>query len=130
CLLGGALNDVGRALAWLERTVTLPESTTLADVAAADVSGTTPVVLPFFTGERSTGWAGGARAVFAGVSASSTGADLARGVLEGVAVSYARVAEQLEDAAGGVDRVVASGSASQDVPELLQLLADALGKPV
>lgn len=130
CLLGGALNDVGRALAWLERTVALPEGTTLADVAAADVSGSTPVVLPFFTGERSTGWAGGARAVFAGVSASSTGADLARGVLEGVAVSYARVAEQLEDAAGGVERVVASGSASQDVPELLQLLADALGKPV
>lgn len=130
CLLGGALNDVGRALAWLERTVALPEGTTLADVAAADVSGSTPVVLPFFTGERSTGWAGGARAVFAGVSASNTGADLARGVLEGVAVSYARVAEQLEDAAGGVERVVASGSASQDVPELLQLLADALGKPV
>lgn len=130
CLLGGALNDVGRALAWLERTVALPEGTALADVAAADVSDATPVVLPFFTGERSTGWAGGARAVLADVSAASTGADLARGVLEGVAVSYARVAEQLEDAAGGVARVVASGSVSQDVPELLQLLADALGKPV
>ncbi|MFI7582880.1 gluconokinase [Kocuria sp. M1N1S27] len=130
CLLGGALNDVGRAISWLESTVALPEDTTLSDVAAAEVAEGTPVVLPFFTGERSTGWAGGARAVLAGVSAASTGADLARGVLEGVAVSYARVADQLEDVAGGVEQVLASGSASQDVPELLQLLADALGKPV
>ena len=101
----------------LRANVTVTSART-ASSATAPVSGSTPVVLPFFTGERSTGWAGGARAVFAGVSASSTGADLARGVLEGVAVSYARVAEQLEDAAGGVDRVVASGSASQDVPEI------------
>lgn len=130
CLLGGALNDVGRAIRWLEDTVALPEGTTLQDVAEAEAAEGTPVVLPFFTGERSTGWAGGARAVLADVTASSTGADLARGVLEGVAASYARVADQLEDVAGGVERVVASGSASQDVPGLMQILADTLGKPV
>ena len=130
CLLGGALNDVGRALAWLEATVALPEGTTLEDVAGADVADGTPVVLPFFTGERSTGWAGGARAVFADVSAASTGADLARGVLEGVAVSYARVADRLGAAAAGIDEVVASGRVSQELPGLLQVLADTLGKPV
>ncbi|MUN64592.1 sugar kinase [Kocuria sediminis] len=130
CLLGGALNDVGRAIGWLGSTVRLPEGATLQDVAEAEVAEGTPVVLPFFTGERSTGWAGGARAVLADVTAAATGADLARGVLEGVAVSYARVADQLEDVAGGVQRVVASGSASQDVPGLMQILADTLGKPV
>ncbi|MFC4903092.1 gluconokinase [Kocuria oceani] len=130
CLLGGALNDVGRAISWLGSTVRLPEDTTLEDVAVADVAEGTPVVLPFFTGERSTGWAGGARAVLADVTAAATGADLARGVLEGVAASYARVADELEDVAGGVEHVVASGSASQDVPGLMQILADTLGKPV
>ncbi|MGQ1796157.1 gluconokinase [Kocuria oceani] len=130
CLLGGALNDVGRAISWLGSTVRLPEDTTLEDVAVADAAEGTPVVLPFFTGERSTGWAGGARAVLADVTAAATGADLARGVLEGVAASYGRVADELEDVAGGVEHVVASGSASQDVPGLMQILADTLGKPV
>ncbi|MFI7483847.1 gluconokinase [Kocuria sp. M1R5S2] len=129
-LLGGALNDVGRAVAWLEDTIALPGDTTLADVAAAGVAEATPVVLPFFSGERSTGWAGEARALFADVSAASTGADLARGVLEGVAASYARVADLLEGPARGVERVVASGRVSRDLPGVLQILADALGKPV
>jgi sugar (pentulose or hexulose) kinase len=50
------------------------------------------------TGERSTGWAANARAVFAGVSAATTGAMLLRGAMEGVAMSYARIADQLQSA--------------------------------
>ncbi|GGG49077.1 sugar kinase [Kocuria dechangensis] len=130
CLLGGALNDVGRAVQWLERTVALPEGTTLQDVASADVAAGTPAVLPFFTGERSTGWAGGARAVLADVTASHGGADLARGVLEGIAVSYGRVADQLSEAAPGIERVVTSGGLAREMPGMLQLLADVLGTPV
>jgi gluconokinase len=130
CLLGGALNDVGRAVEWLERTVALPEGTTVDDVALADATRGTPVVLPFLTGERSTGWAGGARAVLADVTAEHDGAALARGVLEGVGLSYGRVADQLAEAAPGGQRVVASGRVSQAVPGLLQILADVLGAPV
>jgi len=52
--------------------------------------------LPYFSGERSTGWAANARAVFTGVSAATTGAMLSRGAMEGVAISYARIAEQLQ----------------------------------
>lgn len=130
CLLGGALNDVGRAVEWLQETVVLPEKTELDDVAGADVVDRTPVVLPFFSGERSTGWAGDARALFADVSAASTGVELARGVLEGIAVSYARVADQLEEPTAGVERVVASGRVSREMSGMLQILADTLGKPV
>lgn len=130
CLLGGALNDVGRAVTWLERTVALPGGTGIADVAAAGPVDDTPVVLPFLTGERSTGWAGGARAVLADVTAEHDGADLARGVLEGITMGYDRVADALGPAARDVDRVLASGSVSRDLPGMLQILADALGKPV
>lgn len=130
CLLGGALNDVGRALSWLQRAVALPEATTIDDVARADVAPGTPAVLPFLTGERSTGWAGGARAVLADVTAAHDGADLARGVLEGIGLSYGRVADQLTQAAPGVERVVAAGRVAQEVPGLLQILADVLGAPV
>jgi gluconokinase len=50
--------------------------------------------------------------------------------MEGVAISYARIAGQLSSAAGPPRHVLASGRITQDVPDLLQLLADALGVPV
>jgi gluconokinase len=133
-LLGGALNDVGRVVTWLEDTLNLAGP----DGCAVDQEATllappdegTPVVLPYLTGERSTGWAGGARALFADVTAATTPALLFRGSLEGVALTYARVAEQLQQAAGRTRRIVASGRVAADHPAWLQVLADALGAPV
>jgi len=137
-LLGGALNDVGRAVEWIGRTMAL--DTDLPTIASAAPAPGTPTVLPFFSGERSTGWAGSARALLADVSAASDGAALARGVLEGLVVSYARVAAQLVEAAEDsrqgegnrrtVERVVVAGRVSQDLPGLRQMLADCLGRPV
>lgn len=127
-LLGGALNDVGRAAEWIGRVLQLDDD--LAAIAAAPPSPGTPVVLPFFSGERSTGWAGGARAAFADVTAATGGSALARGVLEGVIVSYARVGAQLRRAAPRVERIVSAGRVSQDLPGLRQMLADCLDRPV
>jgi glycerol kinase len=73
----------------------LPEDDFNLILAAAPQAGS-PLVLPYFSGERSTGWAANARAVFAGVSAATTGAMLFRGAMEGVAISYARIADQLQ----------------------------------
>lgn len=129
CLLGGALNDVGRAVSWLEETLNL-DGVDLDEVAAAPVSTTTPGVLPFLTGERSTGWAGSARTAFVDVSASTDAAGMARGMLEGIAASYRRVADELEEAAQDVDKIVAAGSVTQALPSWLQILGDYLGKPV
>lgn len=128
-LLGGALNDVGRAVTWLEETLRL-DDVDLDAVLAADPDPTTPLVLPFLSGERSTGWASGARAVLAGVSAVTTPASLARGVLEGVLLTYGRVVAALTEVAGRPQQVLASGRVSQDLPGLLQLLADLTGTPV
>lgn len=125
-LVGGALNDVGRAVSWLESTVRLPDGVSLGELIAGDPQPTTPLVLPFLTGERSTGWAGGARAVVTGLSAAHGPADLARGVVEGVALSYARVAAQLREIAGAPRRILASGRVGADLPALLPILADVL----
>lgn len=125
-LVGGALNDVGRAVSWLADTVRLPEDVPLTELVAGAPSTTTPLVLPFFSGERSTGWAGGARAVVTGLSAAHGPADLARGVIEGVALSYARVAAQLREVAGTPRRILASGRVSTEIPALLPILADVL----
>ena len=129
CLLGGALNDVGRAISWLQDTLDL-EGHDLDEIAGTPVSTTTPGVLPFLTGERSTGWAGSARTAFVDVSAATDAAGMARGMMEGIAASYRRVADELEEAAKDVEHIVAAGSATQDLPSWLQILSDYLDKPV
>ncbi|WP_250006884.1 gluconokinase [Actinoplanes sp. M2I2] len=127
-LLGGAINDVGRAVSWAQDTLRL--SPELGSVLAAAPSDATPLVLPYLTGERAPGWIGEARAVLGGVSAA-TGADaLFRGIVEGVALTYARVADELRPAAPRVLEVAAAGRVSNDHPEWLGILADVLGRPV
>lgn len=125
-LLGGALNDVGRAVSWLQTTLNLPEPDELDAALRAEPSPLTPLVLPWFTGERSTGWVGQARAEFHRVSAATTAADLYRATIEGVALSYQRMLAQLTQAAGDAQRVLATGSVTAEVPGLLQVLADAI----
>jgi gluconokinase len=127
-LLGGAINDVGRAVSWAQNTLRL--SPALAAVLTAPPSDATPLVLPYLTGERAPGWLGGARAVFGGVSAATDADTLFRGILEGVAMTYARVADELQPAAPQVVEVAAAGRVSNDQPEWLQILADVLGRPV
>jgi gluconokinase len=127
-LLGGAINDVGRAISWAQATFRLGPS--LAPVLAAPPTDATPLVLPYLTGERAPGWVGGARAVFTGVSAATEPDVLFRGVVEGVAMTYARVADELHPAAPQVVEVAASGRVSNDEPAWLQVLADVLGRPV
>jgi len=129
-LLGGAVNDVGRAVTWLTSTVQIPTEANLDDLLLLPPELGTPLVLPFLTGERSTGWAADARAVVSGVSAGTTGAMLFRGTMEGIAMSYARIAAQLHDVAGDTKQILASGRVTQDSPALLQVVADVLQTPV
>ena len=137
CLLGGAVNDVGRVTSWLSETIALG-GRSLGEIAALEPDPGTPVLLPFLTGERSTGWASRARAVWGDVTTATTGAALARAALEGVAITYRRIAEQLaevtghprESATGGPARIHASGRVLADLPEFGAVLADALQVPV
>src|ERR687893_2965212 len=80
-LLGGAINDVGRAVSWAQSTLRL--SPALAAALTAPPSHATPLVLPYLTGERAPGWVGGARAVLGGGSAATEAASLFRGDVEG-----------------------------------------------
>jgi gluconokinase len=50
--------------------------------------------------------------------------------MEGVAISYARIADQLQLVAGQPQRILASGRVTQDLPAWLQMLSDVLGAPV
>lgn len=129
-LLGGALNDVGRAVTWLQSVLLLPDAEGIDAALAAEPVPDTPVVLPYFTGERSTGWNGRARAVLSSVSVASTPATIFRGTMEGVVQVYARVADQLRLVAPDAGEFLVSGRVTQDWPSLQQVMADVLGAPV
>lgn len=129
-ILGGALNDVGRAVTWLESTLLLPPREVAQRMLLADPLPGLPVVLPWFSGERSTGWVGDARAVFSRVTAATTPWDLYRGTLEGVALSYARMLRELVQVVGRPREILGTGRVSLDIPGLLQMVADATAAPV
>lgn len=128
-LLGGSLNDVGRMLNWLEGITGVPQSSRDAVLARGPRPGT-PTVLPYLTGERSTGWHGAARALVADLEPDTDGAAIFRGGMEGVAFVYRRIAEQLATVEHGARRVVASGGVTQAVPSWLGMVADVLDLPV
>src|SRR5699024_12383801 len=66
----------------------------------------------------------------ADVSASTTPEAFLRGAMEGVALSYARIAEQMRAAGGVPERIVLSGGMTSAAPTWLPILSDALGLPV
>ena len=129
-ILGGALNDVGRAVTWLHDTLKLPDADELDAALQADPRPGLPVVLPWFSGERSTGWVGEARAVFHRVSAATTPLDLYRATLEGVALSYVRILRELILVIGQPQEIIATGRAASAQPGLMQMIADAADVPV
>jgi len=123
-ILGGALNDVGRAVTWAENVLVGVGKRELTEMLRTPPPNA-PFVLPFFSGERATGWATGATASFTRVTDATGPLELWRGIIDGIALSYDRVLDQLTEAGAAPERVVASGRVTADYPEWLHPLADA-----
>lgn len=130
-LLGGALTEGGNVFAWMTKTLNLDDWPSVEEALASmppDAHGLT--VLPFLAGERSPGWAGHARASISGLSLGTSALDILRAGLEGVAFRLALVFEDLTSVVPEVEQVVANGGALLRSPTWLQIVADALGRPV
>jgi gluconokinase len=119
---GGALSDGGNLAAWLDETLAATSDSFAG--RGPDDHGLT--FLPFLGGERSTGWDPAARGAVTGVSFATTSLDLRQAALEGVAFRFAAIADLLP----GLEEVVATGSALLHDPDWMQVMADALGRPV
>ena len=130
-LPGGALTEGGNVYAWLRETLQLAASeqveAALAD-SAPDGHGLT--VLPFLAGERAPGWAGHARATIHGISLATRPEDIVRASLEAVAYRIALVYDDLRSLLPGQPQIVVSGGALASSPAWLQIVADALGRPL
>ena len=119
---GGALSDGGNLYSWLERTL----ADAPGSLADRDPSDHGLVFLPFLGGERSTGWNPHARGTIDGLTFETTPIDLRQAAYEGVAFRFAAIADLLPD----VREVVATGGALLHDHDWIQIMADALARPV
>lgn len=85
--------------------------------------------LPYLMGERSPHWNPLARAAWLGMAMPTGKAELARAVLEGVALNLASILNGLREQVAGIDRVRLIGGGSRS-PLWRQILADCFGLPV
>jgi len=101
-------------------------------VAAAEKRGLTkqtPIYLPYLSGERTPHNDPYARGTFFGLSAETTGADLAYAVLEGVAFAFADGIDVLKDAGSHIGDTTVVGGAAR-LPYWGPMLASALNVPL
>lgn len=129
-IVGGALNDVGRVTLWLEATLAAIPIEQVNAILRQPPAESTPLVLPFLTGERSTGWAGNARGAITGLGSSCNADCLWRAFMEGVALSYVRVFEQLRQINPSAQQIVASGGVISRYPGFMDLVGQATGFPI
>jgi len=119
---GGSLSDGGSLVHWLEDTLQDAHGS-LSD-RDPDSHGLT--VLALLGGERSPGWHQHARGAIHGLTFATSALDLRQAALEGVAFMFATVADLMPE----VEEVVATGGALLQDEDWLQIMADALGRPI
>jgi len=130
-VVGGALSDGGGLYRWLTDSLALDDSaTTIEDqlgAMEADAHGLT--VLPFWSGERSTGWSPDARGGIFGLTQQTKPIELVRAALEAISYRFALIAKSLETMAPQAT-IVATGNALRSSPVWMQIIADVLGRPI
>jgi len=128
-VVGGALSDGGGLYNWLLQSLNIdggPEKFAKElSALGPDAHGLT--ILPFWSGERSTGWTGDARGAILGLTQQTRPVDIVRAAYEAIAYRFALIARALDtlvpDAA-----VVATGNALRSSPVWLQIISDVLGR--
>ena len=118
----------GDAAAWAADALGLPLEAMSALVAATPRGPATPLFLPQLEGERAPLWDTGLRGAFLGLTRSTGRGDLARAVLEGVALSARHALETLDRSAGfRADTVSCGGGGFRSEP-WTRIRADLLGR--
>jgi len=131
-LMGGALSDGGNLRKWLVAQLGIAGGKKGVDTAlvAGKPDGHGLSVLPFWAGERSTGWHEKARGLIAGLNLSTAPQDLVQAAIEGLCYRYAAIHEIIKRQGLSVRQIVASGGGFIDSAMLTQLMSDVLGEPI
>jgi gluconokinase len=130
-VVGGALSDGGGLYRWLTDSLAMHDDARDLEkklaVMEADSHGLT--VLPFWSGERSTGWSPQARGAILGLTQETTPIEIIRAALEGIAYRFALITLALDGVVPGF-KVIATGNALRSSPAWRQIIADVLGRSV
>jgi gluconokinase len=119
---GGALSDGGNLYAWIERTLADSDG----ELAGRDPDSHGLTFLALLGGERSVGWEAGRTGAIAGLTFATTPLDLRQAALEGVAFRFAEIADRMP----GLREIVATGGGLFADPDWVQIMADALARPI
>lgn len=125
-IVGGALSDGGNLYQLLTKTLKVPKDAE-AQMPARGAAAHGLNVLPFFFGERSTGYRENARGAIDGLTPSHDAVDILQAAMESVAFRVAEIHDRLKQVAN-IREIVASGGALRDSPVWTQILADVLGR--
>lgn len=130
-IVGGALSDGGGLHRWIKELL-LPNDDSESiegalQVLEPDAHGLT--VLPFWAGERSTGWSTEARGAIIGLTLRTQPIEILRAAMEAIAYRFALIAKALEHLAPGAT-IIASGTALCSSPVWTQIIADVFGRSV
>lgn len=128
-VVGGALSDGGGLVTWLTESLNVDITRLHEELAALEPDAHGLTVLPFWSGERSTGWSADARGGIFGVRQQTSPAEIVRATLEAIAYRFALIARDLDRIAPNAT-IVASGNALRSSPLWLQIIADVLGRPL
>ncbi|MDE2267210.1 MAG: xylulokinase [Alphaproteobacteria bacterium] len=102
---------------------------TVAGAEARGLRADSPIYLPYLSGERTPHNDPYARGVFFGLTAETTGADLAHAVLEGVALAFADGLDALLESGGTIGDISVTGGGAR-LPYWGRILASALNLPL
>jgi gluconokinase len=130
-VIGGALSDGGSLFKWVSETFLAGEDPEWIDgeLHRLEPESHGLTILPFWNGERSTGWNGDARGAILGLSSQTRPIEILRAAMEAVAYRFALIARALEPLAPAA-KVFASGYALHTSRVWPQILADVLGRPL
>ena len=127
--VGGALSNGGGLFRWLRESLHFEATDLESQLAAIEPDSHGLTILPFWSGERSTGWSPDARGVVFGLKQDTQPVEIVRASLEAVAYRFALIHRALAGIAPDA-HIVATGNALRSSPVWIQIIADVLGRPV
>jgi gluconokinase len=130
-VIGGAISDGGSLLAWMKDVFGLnyddDDLNRRLEEMGPDSHGLT--VLPFWSGERATGWSASARGTIDGLNAGSKPIDILRAAMESICYRFALIGQALDSFTSGAS-IILAGKTFLSHPVWAQMMADVLGRQV